>query len=100
MFDALATVPGLANQQSFDTYWLKLFRIVHLVRLTEPLLLLMKYLLKNYSKKRQNDISYFACLILIVIYTNHISACIWLYLGKMWNCEVMDVPRCTDSWTY
>ena len=60
----------------------------------------MKYLLKNYSKKRQNDISYFACLILIVIYTNHISACIWLYLGKMQNCETMEIHRCKDSWTY
>ena len=76
--------------------------MVHLVRLTEPLLFIMKFLLKNYSKKRQNDLSSFAGLILIVIYTNHISACIWLYLGKQINCDTIDPPmrNCKSSWTF
>ena len=69
-------------------------------RLMQPLVLLMKYLLKNYSKKRQKDILDFACLILIVIYTNHISACIWLKLGKMQDCTKVDIPRCKSSWTF
>jgi len=51
-FDVIASVSGLYSQQSIHFYWLKLFRIVHLPRLTEPLSLLMRFLLKNYSKKR------------------------------------------------
>jgi len=39
MFDVVATVPGLFYQYRFtlDYYFLKIFRIVHVQRLTEPL---------------------------------------------------------------
>lgn len=52
IFDIIATIPGLINSQNLNTYRYKLFRMVHLVRLTEPLLFIMKFLLKSYSKKR------------------------------------------------
>lgn len=74
----------------------------------------MKFLLRSYSKKRQNDLSNFTSLILMVIYTNHICACLWLYLGKQMNCGDIEDPKvvdyiasqeamnstCVDSWTY
>jgi hypothetical protein len=37
--------------------------------------------LQKYSKKRQNDLTSFAGLILGVIYISHLMACMWLYLG-------------------
>jgi hypothetical protein len=50
--DVIATFSGLYWQQHIDYYWLKLFRIFHLYRLTQPLNYLMMFLLKSYSKKR------------------------------------------------
>jgi len=110
--DVIATFSGLYWKQHIDYYWLKMFRLFHLYRLTQPLNYFMMFLLKSYSKKRQNDLSGFASLILIVIYSNHINACIWLYLGRIRDCtsihgddydEVNCIGEnvcCKSSWTF
>lgn len=80
IFDIVSTIPLFYNE-NFNVYWLKLFRFVHVFRLTQPNQLLLNYLLSKYSKKRQSDLSSFISLIIYVIYSSHINACIWLYLG-------------------
>lgn len=55
--------------------------------------------LQKYSKKRQNDLTSFAGLILYVVYTSHLMACIWLKLGMLKECSD-PTPGCTKSWVY
>jgi hypothetical protein len=46
LFDVASTFPTLVYyNQNFKTYWLKLFRIVHIVRLTQPFELLLGFIL-------------------------------------------------------
>jgi len=102
----IGTLPNLlVFSENRGTYWLKLFRFVHIYRLMVPLQLMMKCLLSKYSKKRQNDLTGFTALILHVIYTSHISACIWLYFGSLDSCMGADGVEVTDeycikSWRY
>lgn len=56
--------------------------------------------LQKYSKKRQNDLTSFAGLILYVIYTSHLMACIWLKLGMLNDCPENNTNPCTESWVY
>lgn len=101
IFDAIATIPGIFTSESQEWYWLKAFRMVHVDRLTQPLYLLFGCVLQKYSKKRQNDLTGFAGLILYVIYTSHIMACLWLQFGAANKCA--DEPAdsgCTQSWVY
>lgn len=117
IFDAISTIPNLIFlDEDFDFYWLKLARLVHVFRLTRPLELLLSVVLQKYSKKRQNDLSSFCALILIVIYLSHLNACIWLYLGTQFPCKkdeslfyILDsdsdsdanqLEGCTASWVY
>jgi hypothetical protein len=87
IFDVLATVPELIFfGEGLRFYKLKTFRIVHVYRLTQPLQLLLQCALQKYSKKRQNDLTGFAGLIFLVIYTSHMMACMWLYLGMQQPC--------------
>ena len=82
IFDVIATIPNLIFlQEGLKFFWLKLFRLVHFFRITEPLQFLLSILLHKYSKKRQNDLIVFARLILIVIYISHGMACFWIFLG-------------------
>ena len=61
----------------------------------------MGILLSKYSKKRQNDLTQFAILIILVIYISHIMACIWLYLGAQEGCITSDESEnCIKSWRY
>ena len=40
-------------------------------------------------------------MILYVIYTSHIMACIWIYLGKQNDCNgIQDETVCTKTWIY
>ncbi len=77
-FDVAATLPGICNHQNYNTYFLKSFRLVHFFRITKPLEILLDILLAKFSKKRQNDLTSFCCLILYVIYISHVLACVWL----------------------
>ena len=89
---------------------MKLFRIIHFTKLTQPLQLLLACVLQKYSKKRQNDLTSFAGLILYVIYLSHIMACVWLIIGKIEDCRIDKTgdytadadfhENCTKSWTY
>mmetsp|Transcript_393 Transcript_393/g.765 ORF Transcript_393/g.765 Transcript_393/m.765 type:complete len:733 (-) Transcript_393:49-2247(-) len=112
-FDLIATVPELVFfGEGIRFYKLKLFRLVHVMRLTEPLKLLLQCALQKYSKKRQNDLTTFAGLIFMVIYTSHMMACIWLLFGMESDCRIdqndpdvsADGPNvdsnCTQSWVY
>jgi len=81
MFDAIATIPCLFMGEPINFYFFKLLRMVHVLRITQPLQLVLGCALQKYSKKRQNDLTSFAGLILGVIYISHLMACIWLYLG-------------------
>jgi len=57
--------------------------------------------LQKYSKKRQNDLTSFAGLILYVVYTSHLMACIWLKLGMLKECaDASSDEGCTQSWVY
>jgi len=87
IFDFFGTIPCLVlyNEQ-WPYYWLKVFRFVHIFRLTIPLKYFMHWALSKYSKKRQNDLSSFTSLILFVVYISHLMACIWLFLGMMSPC--------------
>jgi hypothetical protein len=73
-------------------------------RLPQPLMLLMKLVMSKYSKKRQNDLTSFAVLILLVIYINHLAACIWLWLGSLSPCDNVDSiftdKECIKSWKF
>ena len=77
-FDVIATLPGLCNGENYNLYGLKAFRLIHFFRITKPLELLLDIVLSKFSKKRQNDLTSFCCLILYVIYISHILACVWL----------------------
>lgn len=102
IFDAISTIPNLMIfNEGLQFYWLKIFRFVHIYRLHQPLQLLMKCLLFKYSKKRQNDLTGFTTLILSVIYSSHINACLWLWFGARENCmDVSEADNCIQSWRY
>lgn len=88
IFDVAATLPELFMNENIRFYWLKLFRLIHVPRLTQPLNILLHCVLQKYSKKRQNDLTSFAGLILYVIYTSHIMACAWLLVGTYKDCRI------------
>jgi len=100
VFDVVATIPCLFMSEPGNYYLLKIFRIVHVTRLTQPLQLLLGVALQKYSKKRQNDLSSFAGLIFYVIYVSHLMACLWLWIGQQQNCEESQDEHCTKSWVY
>ena len=99
-FDVAGTVPELVMGEPMSYYWLKLFRMAHVYRLTQPLQLVLGCALQKYSKKRQNDLTSFSGLIFYVIYTCHVMACVWLFLGKQSECKGLDESECTESWVY
>lgn len=95
-FDTISTIPMMMLKERGEFYFLKTFRMVHIDRLTLPQQLILNIILSKLSKKRQSDLSGFASLILYVIYTSHIMACIWIFLGKQNDCnEVVDDAECT-----
>ena len=76
-FDAIGTIPNLFFlNEGMQYYWFMVFRFIHISRLNTPPKLLMGILLSKYSKKRQNDLTQFAILIILVIYISHIMECI------------------------
>ena len=81
IFDVIGTIPELVFGEGFEFYWLKVFRLIHFMRLVKPLELLLGCILQKHSKKRQNDLTSFCSLILGVIYVSHVMGCIWLWLG-------------------
>ena len=109
-FDLIGTAPCLFDGENYHTYYLKLFRFVHIYRLRMPIEYIMKFLLTKYSKKRQHDLTSFTILILYVVYSSHINCCIWLDLGAREACEVNEVHEqnaadghsgtCQTSWRY
>jgi len=100
IFDAIGTIPNMAFfNEGREFYWLKIFRFVHLYRLHQPLQLVLKCALAKYSKKRQNDLTSFTILILLVIYSSHINACFWLYLGDLEAC-IGEPAGCIKSWRF
>jgi len=98
-FDVASTLPCLLTGETLTLYYLKLIRLAHFLRLSQPLELILSFLLAKYSKKRQNDLSGFCALLLYVIYSSHINACIWLALGMQQECTD-EVPGCVQSWVY
>jgi len=51
-FDVIATIPCLFMGEPIKFYILKLFRMVHVLRITQPLHLVLGCALQKYSKKR------------------------------------------------
>ena len=111
IFDVIGTLPNLIIfNEGFQYYYLKVFRLVHFMRLVKPLELLLGCLLQKHSKKRQNDLTSFCSLILGVIYVSHVMGCIWLWLGQNSPCkldaslpydeESNAIADCTASWKY
>jgi sorbitol-specific phosphotransferase system component IIC len=88
IFDVASTLPELFLNETIRFYWLKLLRLIHVPRLTQPLNITLHCVLQKYSKKRQNDLTSFAGLILYVIYTSHIMACAWLMVGTYKDCRI------------
>ena len=81
IFDFVATIPTLFSGEAQSVYYLKIFRILHVQRLNEPVNIILMIILSNYSKKRQGDLIGFSSLIFKVIYMCHCLACLWYYLG-------------------
>lgn len=50
--DCIATITGLYTGESIEYYWLKMLRIFHIHRLTQPQQLVLEFMLQNLSKKR------------------------------------------------
>lgn len=96
----------MVMQEKMSWYALKFFRFVHVYRIHKPFSYILKRLLQKYSKKRQNDLITFMILILAVIYTSHLKACFWLYLGNLDDCkdsitgEQIPEPQCQKSWIF
>lgn len=87
IFDFLGTIPCLIFfNEEYPYNWFKVFRFAHFFRLTIPLRYFMHWALSKYSKKRQNDLSGFTSLILTVVYSSHLFACVWLYIGMFEPC--------------
>ena len=98
IFDFLGTIPCLIFfNEEYPYYWFKVFRFAHFFRLTIPLRYFMHWALSKYSKKRQNDLSGFTSLILMVVYTSHLNACVWLKIGKMYPCLKQDIAAQLES---
>jgi hypothetical protein len=53
VFDVLATMPCLFSGENRDLYPFKAIRIVHFGRISDPIYLILGYILSKYSKKRQ-----------------------------------------------
>jgi hypothetical protein len=113
IFDVASTLPELFLNEDIRYYGLKLLRLIHVPRLTQPLNITLHCVLQKYSKKRQNDLTSFAGLILYVIYTSHIMACAWLLVGTYKDCRIdkdmddvdpngdnVNLSNCTQSWVY
>lgn len=96
MFDVIATLPGLLTGEIMDYYIFKLIRIIHFTKLIQPLNVILHWVLSKYSKKRQNDLTNFAGLILYVIYLSHIMACTWLWIGDQEDCRKNKTIDLTD----
>ena len=102
--------------ENYEFYYLKLFRcLAHVKRITDPLAIVLMYLLRNFSQKRQNDLCGFVCLLFFTCYVCHCMGCIWLKLGFMYPClpeelaaddsvssvlELDSGPSCIMSWIY
>jgi len=112
LFDVIGTIPNLIFfREGFEFYYLKVFRLIHFMRLIKPLELLLGCILQKHSKKRQNDLTSFCSLILGVIYVSHVMGCIWLWLGQRSPCKVDEdepydaeggnaLDDCTPSWKF
>ena len=81
VFDVLATIPCLFSGENRDLYPFKVIRIVHFGRISDPIYLILGFVLSKYSKKRQQDLSGFVALLIFVVFIAHFMACIWLSLG-------------------
>jgi hypothetical protein len=53
IFDVLGTVPCLFSGENRDLYPFKGIRLVHFARISEPIYLILGFILSRYSKKRQ-----------------------------------------------
>jgi len=55
---------------------------------------MLGWCLSRYAKKRQSDLIGFCVLIIFILYTGHVMACIWLALGFMSPCSenISDTP--------
>jgi hypothetical protein len=53
VFDVLATIPCLFSGENRDLYPFKVIRIVHFGRISDPIYLILGFVLSKYSKKRQ-----------------------------------------------
>lgn len=88
LFDVVSIIPLFQKDpENFSLYWLKIFKIARFDRIAIPHRLLLSIALQKLSKQRQNDLNTFCGLILNIVYISHVSACFWIYLGKMYPCE-------------
>lgn len=53
VFDVVATFPCLFSGEGRNFYPFKAIRIVHFGRISEPIYLILGFILSRYSKKRQ-----------------------------------------------
>jgi hypothetical protein len=81
IFDLVAIIPiFLSEQHRFFSF--KFLRLVHIKRVTEPVLKVLNLFVVNYSNKRKEDLVAFVTLIFNVIFLCHVLSCIWIALGK------------------
>lgn len=101
IFDLVSCIPiFLKEEHRFFSF--KFLRLVHIARVTEPVLKVLNLFVVNYSNKRKEDLVGFVTLIFNVIFLCHVLSCIWVALGKQ-NClddNGKTVVGCAKGWVY
>jgi len=62
ILDVIATIPGLIafkNRDMMKFFPLRIFRNIHIDKISAPIRLLGEVLFRSFSKKRQEDLIYF-----------------------------------------
>eukprot|EP00347_Sterkiella_histriomuscorum_P018484 403345342 len=84
IFDFLSVIPSLIANESKALYLFKLARFVHAERLFALFkFILVKFLLsRGYNRMKVADYANLLTLMIFVIFSTHILACIYIYIGR------------------
>jgi len=98
--DAIATMPGFFAGEPLEFYFLKLFRLVHWYRLGLPLKKVLGWALQNNTLEGKSKTIGSSTLMLYVLYSCHLLACVWILIGRAYKCDDKNDKQCIQSWVY